>query len=110
MKAIFITADPAERQYAANKFYVVEEDTPQHCTLRCVYCENDIDHFVVASKKNKWFSTDTVQLLRADEAHLKDMIVFENEAEAAAEGFHSRRAAAEHKPEQAERVRARGKG
>ena len=38
-----ITGDPAERQYAANKFYVIEEDAPQHGRLRCVYCEKDVD-------------------------------------------------------------------
>ena len=38
-----IAGDPAERQYAANKFYVVAEDHPQRCRLRCVYCETDVD-------------------------------------------------------------------
>ena len=33
-----ITGDPAERQYAANKFYVIEEDSPQQlqAALRCI--------------------------------------------------------------------------
>ena len=26
--------------------------------LRCVYCEREIEHFVVASKKNKWYAAD----------------------------------------------------
>src|ERR1700688_1380937 len=47
-----ITGDPSERQYAANKFYVVEDDKPQRCQLRCVYCEKDVEdkagEFVVA--------------------------------------------------------------
>jgi hypothetical protein len=48
-----ITHDPAERQYAANKFYVVGENAPHHCRLRCLYCETDIEpevaaHFVVS--------------------------------------------------------------
>ena len=48
-----ITRDPAERQYAANKFYVVEEHSAQRCKLRCLYCETDVEadaaaHFVVA--------------------------------------------------------------
>src|SRR5208282_3115032 len=33
-----ITHDPAERQYAANKFYVVEENAAPRCRLRCLYC------------------------------------------------------------------------
>ena len=38
-----ITADPAESQYAANKFYIVEEPHRHDMRLRCVYCESDID-------------------------------------------------------------------
>src|ERR1700689_1852135 len=38
-----ITGDPAERQYAANKFYVIDEEASQTCRLRCVYCEKDVD-------------------------------------------------------------------
>src|SRR6202522_1644106 len=38
-----ITRDPAERQYAANKFYVVAEGASERCRLRCLYCETDIE-------------------------------------------------------------------
>ena len=37
-----ITGDPSERQYAANKFYLIEEDSAAQCRLRCVYCEKDV--------------------------------------------------------------------
>src|SRR5580692_10531513 len=40
-----ITHDPAEAQYAANKFYVIEGQAGQQAgfRLRCVYCEADIE-------------------------------------------------------------------
>ena len=64
-----ITGDPAERQYAANKFYVVEEDSPQRCRLRCVYCEKDVEdkagEFVVADTTRKTFAPDLTALTRA---------------------------------------------
>ncbi len=65
-----ITGDPAERQYAANKFYVIEDESPQHCRLRCVYCEKDVDEeaaaqFVVADTARKTFSPGLGALARA---------------------------------------------
>ena len=64
-----ITGDPAERQYAANKFYVVEDERPQRCRLRCVYCEKDVEedaatHFVVADTTRKTFSPGLAALTR----------------------------------------------
>ena len=55
-----ITRDPAERQYAANKFYVVEENSAQRCRLRCLYCETDIEaeaaaRFVVSDTTRKTY-------------------------------------------------------
>jgi len=54
---------------------------------------------VVASRKNKWFAADPAALVRADEQHFKDMVVFAKAADAAEAGFHLRRAAAEPKPQ-----------
>jgi aspartate carbamoyltransferase catalytic subunit len=90
-----IVHDPMESQYVRNKFYVVKTDAPAECKLRCVYCESDTDEFVVASKKNKWYATDPAALLRADDHHLRELLVFAHEADARAAGFHSRRASAE---------------
>jgi aspartate carbamoyltransferase catalytic subunit len=96
-----IAHDPMESQYVRNKFYLVAKaDQPQECKLRCVYCESDIEKFVVASRKNKWFSTDPAALVRSDDHHLKDLIVFARESDAVEAGFHSRRAAAEPGPAQ----------
>jgi aspartate carbamoyltransferase catalytic subunit len=87
-----ITHDPAERQYAANKFYVVEENAAPRCRLRCVYCETDIEaeaaaHFVVSDTTRKTFSTGLGALTRAPADKLKHLIIHDNEAAAVAAGF-----------------------
>jgi aspartate carbamoyltransferase catalytic subunit len=93
-----IVHDPMETQSVRNKFYVVKTQSEAECMLRCAYCENDIEDFVVASRKNKWFAADPAALVRADDQHFKDLVVFAQAADAAEAGFHSRRAAAEPKP------------
>lgn len=102
-----IVHDPMESQYVRNKFYVVS-GAADTCRLRCVYCERDIDAFVVASKKNKWFTADPAPMLRSDDQHLKDLIVFATEADAIEAGFHSRRGAAEARPSPPQRSAAAG--
>jgi aspartate carbamoyltransferase catalytic subunit len=92
-----IVHDPMEIQYVRNKFHIVPNPATETCKLRCVYCERDIDAFVVASKKNKWFTADTTPLLRSDDQHFKDLVVFATNADAIEAGFHYRRAGAEHK-------------
>jgi aspartate carbamoyltransferase catalytic subunit len=99
-----IVHDPMEAQYVRNKFHVVTG--PSATRLRCVYCEREINRFVVASKKNKWYTADPSALQRAAD-HLKDTILFANESDAEAAGFHSRRAAAE--PRSSQRAGARSK-
>jgi hypothetical protein len=91
-----------EAQYVRNKFHIVKAgEAPK---LRCVYCERDIERFVVASKKNKWYAAEPAALARA--ADLKDTVLFKDEAAAETEGFHSRRAAAEPSRRTAGRSRA----
>src|SRR5262247_3545609 len=90
-----IVHDPMESQYVRNRFYVVKTQSETECKLRCAYCEGDIENFVVASRKNKWFAADSAALARADEQHFKDLVVFAKTADASEAGFHSRRAAAE---------------
>jgi Aspartate/ornithine carbamoyltransferase, Asp/Orn binding domain/Aspartate carbamoyltransferase regulatory chain, metal binding domain len=87
-----ITRDPAERQYAANKFYVVDEDSPQRCRLRCLYCETDIEaeaaaQFVVSDVTRKTYSTGLAALARAPADKLKHFIIHADEAQAEAAGF-----------------------
>ena len=91
-----IVHDPMEQQYVRNKFHVVQSKTAAR--LRCVYCEREIEQFVVASKKNKWYASDIPPARRSTDQGLKDVILFANEADAQAAGFHSRRAAAEPRP------------
>ncbi len=87
-----ITADPAERQYAANKFYVIEEDAPRRCMLRCVYCEKDVGEgtdaqFVVADTTRKTFSPGLATLAGASADKLKHVVIYPTEADAVAAGF-----------------------
>jgi aspartate carbamoyltransferase catalytic subunit len=90
-----ITCDPAERQYAANKFYVVEDNSPQRCMLRCLYCETDIEaeaaaHFVVGDTVRKTFSPELASLLGAPAEKLKHLVIYNSEADAEAAGLHPR--------------------
>ena len=55
-----IVHDPMEAQYVRNKFFVVKSGAATR--LRCVYCEREIEHFVVASKKHKWYAADAAAL------------------------------------------------
>ena len=87
-----ITHDPAESQYAANKFYVVEEATTPRCRLRCLYCETDIEaeeaaHFVVSDTTRKTYTPGLSSLVRATADRLRHVIVHANEAQAEAAGF-----------------------
>jgi aspartate carbamoyltransferase catalytic subunit len=85
-----ITCDPAESQYAAHKFYVIEGQGGQR--LRCVYCEADIDEdvtagFVAADTTRKTFSPGLGAIARAAADRLRHFIIFASEAEAKAAGF-----------------------
>jgi aspartate carbamoyltransferase catalytic subunit len=87
-----ITRDPAESQYAANKFYVVEDTETRQSRLRCLYCETDIEaedaaHFVVSDTTRKTFTPGIAALTRAPADKLKHFIIHNNEAEAEAAGF-----------------------
>jgi aspartate carbamoyltransferase catalytic subunit len=90
-----IVHEPMEAQYVRNKFHIVSRGGATR--LRCVYCDRDIDRFVVASKKNRWYTSDPAMVARTTDANLKDLILFADEEAAQAGGFHSRRAAAEAK-------------
>jgi len=92
-----ITCDPAESQYAANKFYVMEAQSGHR--LRCVYCEADIDeditcHFAVVDTVRKTFSPGLSAIARAAADKLKHFIVYPTEADAVAAGFAPREAGA----------------
>jgi aspartate carbamoyltransferase catalytic subunit len=90
-----ITHDPAERQYAANKFYVIADETPHRCILRCLYCETDIEaaasaHFVVADATRKTYSPGLSALAQAPADRLRHLVVYDSDTEAEAAGFRPR--------------------
>jgi aspartate carbamoyltransferase catalytic subunit len=90
-----ITHDPAERQYAANKFYLVDEQSPPGCKLRCLYCETDIEGetaalFVVADTARKTYSVGIGAIARAPAEKLKHLVIFASDADARAAGFELR--------------------
>jgi len=87
-----ITNDPAERQYAANKFYVIPESSAPGCTLRCLYCETDIEaetaaHFVVGDTTRKTFAPGLGALAQAPAEKLRHLVICGSEAEAEAASF-----------------------
>jgi aspartate carbamoyltransferase catalytic subunit len=94
-----ITCDPAESQYAAHKFYVIDGKSEAHAgqRLRCVYCEADIDEdvtarFVTADTTRKTFSPGLAAIARAAPERLRHLIIFAGETEATAAGFAPREA------------------
>ncbi len=95
-----ITCDPAESQYAANKFYVVERADRHDIKLRCAYCETDIEAettdtaFVVADTSRKTFSPGLAALTKAPAEKLKHLVIYRSESDAVAAGFHVREASA----------------
>jgi len=93
-----ITCDPAESQYAANKFYVVARPDPHEIRLRCAYCETDVEAeatdaaFVVADTSRKTFSPGLAALTKAPAEKLKHLVIYRSESDAVAAGFHVREA------------------
>jgi aspartate carbamoyltransferase catalytic subunit len=87
-----ITGDSSERQYAANKFFVVEDDTPQHCRLRCAYCEKDVDedaaaHFVVGDMTKHTYSEGLGALVRGSDERLRHLVIHRSAKDAMKAGF-----------------------
>jgi aspartate carbamoyltransferase catalytic subunit len=92
-----IVHEPMEAQYVRNKFHIVKTEFSPQPRLRCFYCEHDIDDFVIAHKKNRWFTEDADAVLRAANQSLKDFVFFADAGQATAAGFHHRRNSAEPK-------------
>jgi len=92
-----IVADPAERQYAANKFYVVGEPSGHACKFRCVYCEKDIEDeaaatLVAADTVRKTFAPAVAALAQAPAEKLKHTIIYPDQAAALAAGLQPKEA------------------
>jgi aspartate carbamoyltransferase catalytic subunit len=101
-----IVHDAMENQYVRNKFYVVKAPAPPACRLRCFYCESDIDSFVVASRKNQWFTDDPRPLLDTAGQGLKDLVCFAAAQDAIEKGFHPRRHARAPSPPRRDQVKS----
>jgi aspartate carbamoyltransferase catalytic subunit len=87
-----ITNDPAERQYAAHKFYVVAQPATKPSKLRCLYCETDVEAqttagAVVAETARRTFAAGIDTLLRTPADKLKNVVIYRSAADARAAGF-----------------------
>lgn len=80
-----ISHEPMEAQYVRNKFHIVKNQASE-VRLRCFYCENDIDDFVVGNKKSQRLAADPLVLLRTDPS-FRDLVVFASAEDAAAGGY-----------------------
>ncbi len=90
-----IVHDPAERQYAASKFYLVDGPSAAHGKLRCLYCESDIEdemaaQVAVCDTTRQTFTLGLASLTHASADRLKHIVIHANEAEARAAGFQPR--------------------
>jgi aspartate carbamoyltransferase catalytic subunit len=86
-----IVHEEKETPYVKNKFHLVPSDQARRGRLRCVYCESEIDEFVIANRRSKWWTTNTAALAEVTRQSIKDYTFFARESEAIANGFHSRR-------------------
>lgn len=90
-----ISTDPSEKQYAANKFYIIGDQPSRKCRLRCVYCETDIEekvvqNFVVIDPIKRQYTKGIDSLLHTSEERLKHLIIRESENDAKKDGFSSK--------------------
>jgi hypothetical protein len=76
--------------------------------LRCAYCETDVEDFVIASKKNKWFTPDMASFLRINGENFRDFLAFSSASEAENASFHLRKHFAPQPGPERAKARARG--
>ena len=86
-----IVHEEKEAPYVRNKFHLIVPDKPAAGRLRCFYCESEIDAFVVASRKNKWYTADAGALEGITHQNIKDFIFFSRQSDAISSGFHTRK-------------------
>ncbi|MBX3577891.1 MAG: aspartate carbamoyltransferase catalytic subunit [Rhizobiaceae bacterium] len=79
-----IVHDPLERHYATNDFHL---DMRHGSTLRCLYCEGEIDGFVAADRQTRQFAGFDPALHCPDEVFGDDVVLFASEDDARAAGF-----------------------
>jgi aspartate carbamoyltransferase catalytic subunit len=86
-----IVHDEKEAPYVKNKFHLIPSDNTRRGRLRCVYCESEVDEFVIANRRSKWCTADPAALAELTQQSIKDYTFFARASEAIARGFHSRR-------------------
>jgi aspartate carbamoyltransferase catalytic subunit len=102
-----IVHEASEAQYVRNKFHFIKTSSPPNYKLRCAYCETDIDRFVVASRKHRWFSHDAAIVSHSLENNVKDTVVFANERQAHEAGYHPRKQSTAAEPANHKKAKAR---
>jgi len=103
-----IVHDPSERPYVRNKFQLIRLSSLPTQKLRCAYCETDVEDFVIASKKNKWFTPDIASFLRINGENFRDFLAFSSAPDARNAGFHLRKHFAPQPALARAKARARG--
>jgi aspartate carbamoyltransferase catalytic subunit len=94
-----IVHDPSEQQYAANKFYIVHSPAERRLTLRCVYCETDVDeasasNVAICDTARHTFATGLKALLptseRVSDEKMRHLLIHRSAEDARAAGFQPR--------------------
>ena len=86
-----IVHEEKEAPYVRNKFHLLTHDKAAAGRLRCFYCESERDAFVIANRKNKWYTTDTFALAGITNQNVRDFLFFADESDAISSGFHTRK-------------------
>jgi aspartate carbamoyltransferase catalytic subunit len=86
-----IVHEEKEAPYVRNKFHLLAPGKERAGRLRCFYCESEMDAFVIASRKNKWYAADIGALAGITSQNIKDFLFFADERDAINSGFHARR-------------------
>ena len=85
-----IVHEPMEAQYVRNKFHVVKTETPARLHARCFYCESDIEISWSRTRRTNG-SPRMPRRAASTRAEPEGLIVFADEADASAAGFHFKR-------------------
>ena len=75
-----ISHDPLDAQNAIPKFHLIAGKPPR---LRCLYCESDIEDFVVGSKRTKTYHDADETIGSAD----RDLVLFADSGAADMQGY-----------------------
>jgi aspartate carbamoyltransferase catalytic subunit len=83
-----IVHDTLEQPYVRSKFSLISS-VPERSKLRCVYCETDIEHFVVGNVETRKFTANVAQINAATSRQLKQFVFFKDDQAALARDYRS---------------------